>query len=881
MVITVLKDRRCLCVFTVSVLCFFQNIDVNAAQRAAERVRIVLQQRQSLQERKVDARSETVIITNVGSENPSHVISKIIQEAKVGSRQQPTSIIQNTQVENSLEQLKVDNGGMIAISGGVVYAESSGMNVAVISANTGSNISLVRTVINVLGDPQFNDRNSGLFTSSAATSTMNSGSIEFINGTGVRSFLGGTTDLDGVEISGHGNNTDSMKNNMAFHASLGGWINFKNGNVDVIRAHGFLIDNAPFDPVARGGAGASSIEPRISKINVENSTITVKGEASYGVFFHKKHIQERRQPGDFLSGLVFFKKTTLLVPDNTAIYSYGTEGYIALSNSKISGDLLLEAKNGSSVTVMADASLLSGGTRVFDANTGELYLTNGSRWIITRSKTQDPQWSSVSFVMIKDSAIVFERPTSDDYQTLYIGKGSGEAYNAKEGGAQIYLNVSLEGGSRSSDQKSDRVLIYGDVSGTTTVHVLGMSGHLREKVSTDKNDPGISIIQVSGKAKQNSFVLDSDYVVLPNFPYQYHLIAYGPGSEFGKADPRQRLVKGKGNFWDFRLENKYIKFGVKAVVPQVPTYLLLPNALFYAGLMDINNQTELLGTMVTSFDPFLNGKPAFFVRGYGGSHNYTSDLSTLEYGYGGKFGYHAIEAAALLNRLESEQSSTFIGVIGTYGKLSLQPQNVEKSKKSNFDQWSVTAYASLQHNMGFYVNGLLSYGLSRGDVETLEQGKTATITGKPLRAALTSGKAFLTGYEGLVFEPQMQLIYQYLMFNSARDIGGFNINIGSPSQLTTRLGGRLTKALTEIGKGRSVSFYGKLHLMGSFGGKQFVQFKDTFQLGAFGSSMEAGVGVQAQLSSQIALHGDVVYQQKLTKAGFSGSTFSGGLRYRF
>ncbi|MBA9083297.1 hypothetical protein GGR10_001155 [Bartonella chomelii] len=31
--------------------------------------------------------------------------------------------------------------------------------------------------------------------------------------------------------------------------------------------------------------------------------------------------------------------------------------------------------------------------------------------------------------------------------------------------------------------------------------------------------------------------------------------------------------------------------------------------MFYTGLMDINNQTELLGTMVTSFDPFLNGKP--------------------------------------------------------------------------------------------------------------------------------------------------------------------------------------------------------------------------------------------------------------------------------
>ncbi|MEL6089677.1 autotransporter outer membrane beta-barrel domain-containing protein [Bartonella schoenbuchensis] len=875
MMITVLKDPRYLCVFTVSALCFFQNID-----DANPNIRTLLQQRESLQEKTVDAGSDTVIITNItnmNSENPFHFISRIQQGRDI--RGQPTSVIQSSQVQSSFRQLKVDKGGMIAITDGVVYANSL-IQVAAIAANTGSSISLIRTDISVKGDSQFKERNTGLLTTLSATSMMNDGSITFINGTGVRTLLGGTSDLDGVEISGHGNNAGNIRNNMAFHANFGGWINFRNGSVDVIRAHGLLIDNTPFDLPARGGA--SLIKPRINKVNFENSTIIVKGDTSYGIYFHRNKTQEKKQAAGFLSaGLVSLKKTTLRVPSSTAIYNYGTEGHIVLSNSKISGDLLLEAKNGSSVTVMADASLLMGGVRVFDENTGELYLTNGSRWIITTSKTQDPQWSSVSYVMIKDSAIVFERPTSDDYQTLRIGKGSGEAYNAKEGGAQIYLNVSLEGGSRSSDQKSDRILIYGDVSGTTTVHVLGMSGYLREKVSTDKNDSGISIIQVSGKAKQNSFVLDSDYVVLPHFPYQYHLIAYGPGSEFGKADPRQRLVEGKGDFWDFRLENKYIKFGVKAVVPQIPTYLLLPNALFYAGLMDINNQTELLGTMVTSFDPFFNGKPAFFIRGYGGSHNYASDLSASEYGYGGKFGYRAADAAVLLSTLESEQNSAFVGVIGTYGKLSLQPQDVEKSKKSNFDHWSVTAYASLQHNMGYYVNGLLSYGLSRGDVETLARGKTARITSKPLRAALTGGKAFLTGYEGLVFEPQMQLIYQYLMFNSARDIGSFDIKIGSPSQLTTRLGGRLTKFLTGIGEGRSVSFYGKLHLMGSFGGKQFVQFKDTFQLGAFGSSMEAGVGVQAQLSSQIALHGDVVYQQKLTKAGFSGSTFSGGLRYRF
>ncbi|WP_425548553.1 autotransporter outer membrane beta-barrel domain-containing protein, partial [Bartonella pachyuromydis] len=41
------------------------------------------------------------------------------------------------------------------------------------------------------------------------------------------------------------------------------------------------------------------------------------------------------------------------------------------------------------------------------------------------------------------------------------------------------------------------------------------------------------------------------------------------------------------------------------------------------------------------------------------------------------------------------------------------------------------------------------------------------------------------------------------------------------------------------------------------------------------------LGVNAQLSQNIALHADVNYQQKLQKAGISGASFSGGIRYRF
>ncbi|WP_246464880.1 autotransporter outer membrane beta-barrel domain-containing protein, partial [Bartonella phoceensis] len=53
------------------------------------------------------------------------------------------------------------------------------------------------------------------------------------------------------------------------------------------------------------------------------------------------------------------------------------------------------------------------------------------------------------------------------------------------------------------------------------------------------------------------------------------------------------------------------------------------------------------------------------------------------------------------------------------------------------------------------------------------------------------------------------------------------------------------------------------------------------QLGALGSFLEVGLGFNAQLSPKFVLHGDVAYQRRLTKAGFSGASFSGGLRYLF
>lgn len=72
---------------------------------------------------------------------------------------------------------------------------------------------------------------------------------------------------------------------------------------------------------------------------------------------------------------------------------------------------------------------------------------------------------------------------------------------------------------------------------------------------------------------------------------------------------------------------------------------------------------------------------ALFLRGYGGSYRYVSDLSELQYGYGADLNYNAIAASVLLNAIEDTDHILSFGVIGSYGKISLQPQDVEESKK--------------------------------------------------------------------------------------------------------------------------------------------------------------------------------------------------------
>ncbi|MBB4076805.1 outer membrane autotransporter protein [Bartonella fuyuanensis] len=820
------------------------------------------------------------------------------------------------------------NNGIIEIKQGLIWESDRA-------------VEAVGNSLVILEDTEINTRNGkvSLSSYSGADVWVEGGKVNFTNSHGISAMLGGKVILDGVTLTGKG---QKDKNHAVFLMDEGGNVKFKGGTVNVENAHGILLENPirPFNGVPERPESGAEIKDDVedlsnnfyvTEIDLKDSSVTVKGEGSYGIYFRgqklgsedgdkKEEVSLEEEKVPVRLEVVNLDTTNFSVLDDVALYgSNAISGAVSLLKSTLrSESALLRAENGASITVLADSSTLEGSSHVDENSTAELYLGGGSKWILQRKLQKDQHESahdsSISLVSLMDeSSINFKRQESssvDGYQTLRIGKGKGEVYRAR-GGASISLNTYLNNGGSLGNQKTDRVLIQGDVTGKTTLRVHGVSGSPGGYTGSGGNDQGISIIQVSGDAKQDSFQLVGGYVALEELPYQYRLYGYGPGSEFGKASTDQRLVEGNGEFWDFRLESRSIdsdakpkpdprpkpfpapipgpapephpKPDIKAVVPQVPTYLLLPNALLHVGLMNINNQNKRLDALriVPRVSLESREKPLFFVSGYGSNHRYVSDLSALEYGYGGELDYNAIEAGILLKAIENMYGTTSFGIIGSYEKFSLQPLNVEQSQKSTFDKWSVAAYAGMQHDTGFYVDGLVSYGFFKGDVLTSARGKTATLKGKPLSTSLIAGKTFMIGDDGFVFDPQVQVVYQYLQFNKARDVDGFDIELGKLHQWIARVGGRLTKMLVATDESRVVSVYGKLNLAHGFGGKRFVHFKDPFQLGAFGSSLETGLGFNAQLSQNFALYGDLVYQHKLTKAGFSGTSFSGGLRYHF
>ncbi len=673
-------------------------------------------------------------------------------------------------------------------------------------------------------------------------------------------------------------------------------------------------------------------------INLKNSTVNVAGGSqTHGIVFRNtlstpmhniamnRNARNAEERSNFASlkavpNNVVLTDTKLFVERGVGIGVYGgsANAEVVLKDSEIHADLLLKNEEvlSHNLTLTTEHSLLEGRVRTLGENRTALDLKNNTKWFLKTNKNvanndkdlsdnarlgvDEKSYSNLSALSLTDSIVVFEKPTEGHYQTLFVGSKPQQrvedsnayvTYSAT-GTAEIHLNTKWSSHSPVKKQETDRVVIDGDVSGNTVVHINllekdqkitdNSSGWGEHMASRPSETHGISIIQVSGKANENSFNLAGKYMTMGGLPYKYVLTAYAPGTSHASQN---LFGKNDKNFWDFRLQNAYVDRNkkIRALLPQVANYLVMPNALLSAGFSDVNNQNVLLDNMsATVFGTQSNKKKGIFFSSYGEKATLFSNRDPLHYGYGADVNYTALQLGVILASLENKDISTHFGLLGTYGKLAFTPKDMEDAEKTTLDKWSLTAYSGIQHSSGLYVNTLLSYGQLKGDITTALIGDVAKLDGtETLSVSATIGQKVVTSSKGLMFEPQAQLIYQNLLFNVFSDANNLEVDMGNPHQWLMRIGGRLTQTFTTTEENNVVSFYGKLNVLKTFGDGGTIKIGDTFYLDPTGSSIEGGIGVNAYLSQNIALHGDISYQKKLQRAGISGTNFSGGIRYHF
>ncbi len=489
-------------------------------------------------------------------------------------------------------------------------------------------------------------------------------------------------------------------------------------------------------------------------------------------------------------------------------------------------------------------------------------------------------------------------------------------YSATNG--VLRLNTFLNDGGALTNQTTDRLLINGNVTGTTMVTVVpatGSTGGDTFAIGGPLAGQGISIIQVAGTAAENSFQLAGGYVTLGGTPYQYHLAAFGPGASNGAAIDGQRVVGGTNPFWDYRLQNTYVEppvepppsvdptpgeptpvdpapaapspatpepAPVRAVAPQVASYLTAVPALFHAGFVDISNLHRRLGDIRDDRAMGRNsGTGEFFLRAYGGKYDYASNRNAYSYGYDADIDYAAVQLGGNVYALEGKNGVTRLGIAGSIGALSFNPKNVNGTKATDLNKWTVSAHATYLDNKGWYVDAIASFGGFTGDVSTTLRGRTSGMSGQTFAASLETGYPIRLGFYDLSLEPQAQLVYERLKFDRAHDVDNFVVALGEQDQLIGRLGARLVKTYQRPAKDSLITVYAKANVLHGFldGGTAF--FGDTFSIGRYGTSLEGGLGVNATLTKNLSLYGDAAYQHRLGRTGISGFTFTGGARYAF
>ncbi|WP_434777929.1 autotransporter outer membrane beta-barrel domain-containing protein [Neisseria sp. Ec49-e6-T10] len=478
-----------------------------------------------------------------------------------------------------------------------------------------------------------------------------------------------------------------------------------------------------------------------------------------------------------------------------------------------------------------------------------------------------------------------------------------------------------------ANQKADRLLIRGDASGSTSVNIVNATTNaMLNKLAGDINDDeegilpesGVSVVQVSGNAAENTFTMNG--YVTGGTAFQFKLYAFGPNSTHGSASPEQNLVGNPNGYWDYRLEHAYVGAvllppgeipdpgtnpgtdpgtdpgtnpgtnpggstsgggddGRWQVVPQLPSYVSLPNALFNAGLQDLDSLHRRLGEVRDS-DTSLRGET--FIRAYGGTFDYKNNIGFKNYGFDTDHDYSAVQLGGSTLLYDADDSVIRLGGALTFGHSKITPEAVDGKSVTKVDTRSISLIGTYLNKNGWYVDTVLSAGMIDGKTHTDYYAQdVASIDGHSYAASVEVGYPFALGQSGFTFEPQLQYIWQRLRFDDFNDQDGIKTSLGGQTENIIRAGFRLTRPFQTDAE-RMITPYLKANYLQSLNGNRDALIGSyRFPVSGYGQSLQVGGGVSGQINKRLSLYAEFAWQDSISDAGWRGWQFNGGLRYMF
>ena len=588
------------------------------------------------------------------------------------------------------------------------------------------------------------------------------------------------------------------------------------------------------------------------------------------------------------SGTVIFDNNTSPIYGTTTV----SEGAFVVRNGAVYGADVGTGAGDASFTVNSGATLAGGGTGEVRADhftlNGTLDISGGSLKLSGHPAAGNASGGYSTFTLT----------TSPN--TVTFGAGSQVLFNT-------YLNDA-------STQLTDKLVLNlggGATSGQAAVIVKNTGG-----LGALTTGSGIELVETNNGTSAGAFALSGRVAA---GAYEYHLFQGGSGADAGNQNWYLRSTINPDGVTPTVTPNvptpnvpaPNVPSSTPDIIPppteitsyrtEVPVDSVIPALASRLGLGTVGTWHERRdGEYATNYTTPDGDKRAGWGRVFGQIGSYGEGFTGSpadrvnafnDHGSSYDFRYGGIQAGIDLRRKENEKENDKASrdIPGLYLAAGTARADVDalvdygfgtEAGRVTMDGYSLGAYWTHIGKSGWYIDPVLqgTYYASIEATSKINESQTLKTDGYGLLASLEGGYPIALKHD-FTFEPQAQIVYQYLNVSDDADAFGRIDFSDDGSSLYGRLAGRLSKDWTRE-DGRKTNAWGRVGLWTDFGAQAETKFSNlegrnstTVKTDLGGSWAQFDLGVSRQLRDNVSLF--VVGDYNISVTDVDGQSWGG------